>query len=554
MPFTQSNDILSKDKNMNNSNFIENSEHSINDSQLSLYPEIQNFENDILYPDSGIDNLEYLNSNNSMLNTSSEINESSEIYHGLYASLNDSLVSDLMESDQSKNTLNINEINIAQESYISKESNESNIPNESKEANDFSEVNVDSKVNISHEINQVNEIIEDLEKNVDELEQNTIQNEDYQISLDSTIESENQNDTPIESDSQNLSSESIKIYNTKFSCIVCYRTKLNEDASYLSEYCKYHPKTKSGKNYKVCKDCLKSYIISIIKQPTDRIPCLYGSSCGCHGSYYTDLPRIFQGDVINLQRCQDILVKRKLKNQDEFIECSNPKCDYGELISSCSSVMLLNPIELNKSSKSDVNSIQVPQYNAIEVNYTPKSPITCSSDIDNSMIDNNQIEENLYAYSNKTENSQPTTLLGRINPSNPYYAPDVVWHCRHCGENTCLKHRIPVHKGETCQQFDNKSKESEEKTMKWIENNTRKCPNCGMIIEKRGGCAEMTCRCERRFQWNDLSSIPYMIGIPTLVGILACLGLCTCCFCCCCCCKVNGDLDPRANEDFRRWV
>ncbi len=45
----------------------------------------------------------------------------------------------------------------------------------------------------------------------------------------------------------------------------------------------------------------------------------------------------------------------------------------------------------------------------------------------------------------------------------------------------------------------------DEMTKKWIDANTKKCPNCGTEIEKKGGCKKMHCYdCKHVFDWNKL--------------------------------------------------
>ena len=43
---------------------------------------------------------------------------------------------------------------------------------------------------------------------------------------------------------------------------------------------------------------------------------------------------------------------------------------------------------------------------------------------------------------------------------------------------------------------------NEEETKKWLEENTKRCPNCGANINKNGGCNHMTCKnCGYEFCW-----------------------------------------------------
>lgn len=45
---------------------------------------------------------------------------------------------------------------------------------------------------------------------------------------------------------------------------------------------------------------------------------------------------------------------------------------------------------------------------------------------------------------------------------------------------------------------------NEKENLKWIIDNTKKCPNCGNAIEKNKGCNHMTCKCKYEFCWYCL--------------------------------------------------
>lgn len=45
---------------------------------------------------------------------------------------------------------------------------------------------------------------------------------------------------------------------------------------------------------------------------------------------------------------------------------------------------------------------------------------------------------------------------------------------------------------------------NEQRNLKWIMNNTKKCPKCGNAIEKNKGCNHMTCKCKYEFCWYCL--------------------------------------------------
>lgn len=49
--------------------------------------------------------------------------------------------------------------------------------------------------------------------------------------------------------------------------------------------------------------------------------------------------------------------------------------------------------------------------------------------------------------------------------------------------------------------------QNERLTFKWIETNTKKCPNCNSAIEKNGGCHHMQCRtCNYQFCWECMEN------------------------------------------------
>ncbi|GAB1219926.1 hypothetical protein ENUP19_0046G0080 [Entamoeba nuttalli] len=64
--------------------------------------------------------------------------------------------------------------------------------------------------------------------------------------------------------------------------------------------------------------------------------------------------------------------------------------------------------------------------------------------------------------------------------------------CRKCGENW--------HEGKSCDEWK-RNKEQEQEDLKWINQNTKKCPSCGDRIQKNGGCNHMTCKCGYEFCW-----------------------------------------------------
>lgn len=46
---------------------------------------------------------------------------------------------------------------------------------------------------------------------------------------------------------------------------------------------------------------------------------------------------------------------------------------------------------------------------------------------------------------------------------------------------------------------------TESKSIKWIDENTKECPRCRIPIMKNGGCAYVRCRCKTQFCWGCLN-------------------------------------------------
>lgn len=82
----------------------------------------------------------------------------------------------------------------------------------------------------------------------------------------------------------------------------------------------------------------------------------------------------------------------------------------------------------------------------------------------------------------------------------------------HCGFVSCFSCRHEAHWPATCQQLQwyndtherkhASDSQSEEKTLKWLEQYTQDCPRCKSPIEKNGGCSHMNCKfCGAQFCW-----------------------------------------------------
>ncbi|KAK5109120.1 hypothetical protein LTR62_007482 [Meristemomyces frigidus] len=82
--------------------------------------------------------------------------------------------------------------------------------------------------------------------------------------------------------------------------------------------------------------------------------------------------------------------------------------------------------------------------------------------------------------------------------NSPRTAPDVdIWTCKVCGAKACVPCDRPWHQGETCKDYEARTKDrldEEDLSLSIIQRYTRPCPNCKKPIEKDGGCSNMFCK------------------------------------------------------------
>ncbi|KAI7189263.1 hypothetical protein KC343_g8496 [Hortaea werneckii] len=91
--------------------------------------------------------------------------------------------------------------------------------------------------------------------------------------------------------------------------------------------------------------------------------------------------------------------------------------------------------------------------------------------------------------------------------------PDIIdiFQCHACGARACVPCDRPYHDGESCGQYQHRIKDrldEEDQTLQTIQKSTRKCPACGVNIQKNGGCPYMIChRCKTSFCWTCMQDI-----------------------------------------------
>ncbi|CAF3892259.1 unnamed protein product, partial [Rotaria sp. Silwood1] len=91
---------------------------------------------------------------------------------------------------------------------------------------------------------------------------------------------------------------------------------------------------------------------------------------------------------------------------------------------------------------------------------------------------------------------------GQLHDLQGSSSPEVI--CIKCQLRTCFTHRTIWHTGMTCAEYDlQQSQLPDDGTCAWLDQNTKRCPQCRWYIEKNAGCNEMKCRrCQHKFCWE----------------------------------------------------
>lgn len=90
-----------------------------------------------------------------------------------------------------------------------------------------------------------------------------------------------------------------------------------------------------------------------------------------------------------------------------------------------------------------------------------------------------------------------------------------VMTCSECGWLTCIHHKVKLHEGMSCEEYDYSRAPVK------FDKKTKPCPNCGMGIERSGGCDYMRCRkraggCGAEFCWLCFALFTGQDGIRSL--------------------------------------
>ncbi|KAK4035070.1 hypothetical protein C8A01DRAFT_18209 [Parachaetomium inaequale] len=71
------------------------------------------------------------------------------------------------------------------------------------------------------------------------------------------------------------------------------------------------------------------------------------------------------------------------------------------------------------------------------------------------------------------------------------------FECVACTASSCLEHSVPWHWGETCEEYDERSRghrEAEQASERAVRESSRSCPKCKRDVHKYAGCNHITCR------------------------------------------------------------
>jgi E3 ubiquitin-protein ligase RNF14 len=100
--------------------------------------------------------------------------------------------------------------------------------------------------------------------------------------------------------------------------------------------------------------------------------------------------------------------------------------------------------------------------------------------------------------------SNPKCQMGQLNDGGQL---NNIVTCIYCHKKTCFMHKTKWHEGLTCQEYDSITNRDLKANLRWLNQNTKTCPNCPYQIEKNNGCDHMTCiKCQYEFCWSCLAN------------------------------------------------
>ena len=74
--------------------------------------------------------------------------------------------------------------------------------------------------------------------------------------------------------------------------------------------------------------------------------------------------------------------------------------------------------------------------------------------------------------------------------------------CSSCGKGYCFSHSIAHGPDKSCEQYEREKMQENALNQAKISSMAKKCPQCGIPIQKNGGCNHMKCSsCKCNFCW-----------------------------------------------------
>ncbi|OTB05545.1 hypothetical protein M426DRAFT_21859 [Hypoxylon sp. CI-4A] len=76
--------------------------------------------------------------------------------------------------------------------------------------------------------------------------------------------------------------------------------------------------------------------------------------------------------------------------------------------------------------------------------------------------------------------------------------------CYACKHYICVRHNVPWHKGETCDEYERRTRRQRRSDMaseKHVKEITKACPGCNRNVHKYEGCDHVTCICGHEWCW-----------------------------------------------------
>ncbi|KAI1762957.1 hypothetical protein GGR53DRAFT_499500 [Hypoxylon sp. FL1150] len=93
----------------------------------------------------------------------------------------------------------------------------------------------------------------------------------------------------------------------------------------------------------------------------------------------------------------------------------------------------------------------------------------------------------------------PKCNSGHIHPTGCSKAK-----CPACKHSLCVRHHVPWHSGETCDEYDRRTKiqrKNEKASEKHVKEIAKPCPGCKKNVHKFDGCDHVTCICGHEWCW-----------------------------------------------------